>query len=293
MMRKTALLAVFLLAFAAATHAANFWSDGEWIPSGGPDVHYVPTPPEVVDEMLRLADVDDTDLVYDLGSGDGRIVIAAAKQRGAQGVGIDIDPIRVEQGKRNAEQAGVSDRVTFLQEDLFSADFSDATVVTLYLLPSLNLRLRPALFEQLAPGTRVVSHAFHMGSWDPDAQSTIGRHNVFFWIVPANVSGVWEWREERAEHERNLRIEIIQDYQRITALLLDDSGLRQASRATLQGDRLEMSFDQGGEGTKALLFEGSVADDVIEGAIHRSGAERTPWTATRVPQTKREIDEGR
>ncbi|MGV0027207.1 SAM-dependent methyltransferase [Phormidesmis priestleyi] len=133
-----------------------------------PDIGYLPTPPQVVEAMLTLAEVTSDDILYDLGSGDGRILITAAQRFGTQGVGIDIDPKRVLQGFENAKQAGVSDRVTFRQQDLFESNFSEATIVILYLLPHLNLKLRPALFAQLPLGTRILSHDFDMGDWQPD-----------------------------------------------------------------------------------------------------------------------------
>jgi ribosomal protein L11 methylase PrmA len=133
-----------------------------------PDIGYLPTPSEVVEAMLMLAEVTQDDILYDLGSGDGRILITAAQRFGTQGVGIDIDPKRVRQGFENAKQAGVSDLVTFRQQDLFESDFREATIVILYLLPHLNLKLRPALFAQLPPKTRILSHDFDMGDWQPD-----------------------------------------------------------------------------------------------------------------------------
>lgn len=155
-------------------------------PARSPDVVYVPTPPAVVNEMLRLADVKSTDLVYDLGSGDGRIVIAAAQQRGARGIGIDIDPQRIQEANANAQAAGVSDRVEFRQQDLFETDFSDATVVTLYLLPELNVKLRPKLLRELKPGTRIVSHAFDMGDWKPEQVVEVDGRTIYYWVVPEN-----------------------------------------------------------------------------------------------------------
>ncbi|HEV3471257.1 MAG TPA: class I SAM-dependent methyltransferase [Pyrinomonadaceae bacterium] len=149
------------------------------------DVPYVPTPQAVVDEMLKLAEVGKGDVVYDLGCGDGRIVITAAKRYGARGVGIDIDPERIKESEANAVQAGVTDRVKFMVQDLFEADFKEATVVTLYLLPSINLKLRPKLLADLKPGTRVVSHAFDMGDWKPDKTSEADGRPVYLWVVPA------------------------------------------------------------------------------------------------------------
>ena len=154
-----------------------------------PDVIFVPTPQEVVDAMLEVAKVTKNDVVYDLGSGDGRIVITAVQRYGAaRGVGIDIDPDRVAEARENAQKAGVADRVTFIQGDLFQADIRDATVVTMYLLQDVNLKLRPKLLSDLRPGTRVVSHNYHMGDWEPKEKATVPvggiEHTVYFWVVP-------------------------------------------------------------------------------------------------------------
>jgi SAM-dependent methyltransferase len=159
-----------------------FSSDSALGPEG--DVPFVETPKRTVDQMLELADVSDEDVVYDLGSGDGRIVIAAARKYGARGVGIEIKPPLVERARKNAAKAGVSDRVAFRQGDLFEADISEATVVTLYLLPSVNEKLRPKLFRELTPGTRVVSHDFDMNEWTPDTTWASGGETVFLWTIP-------------------------------------------------------------------------------------------------------------
>ncbi|HWS56000.1 MAG TPA: class I SAM-dependent methyltransferase [Pyrinomonadaceae bacterium] len=148
------------------------------------DVPYVPTPEAVVDEMLKMAAVTKDDVVYDLGCGDGRIVVTAAKRYGARGVGIDIDPQRIAESNANAQQAGVTSRVEFKVQDLFEADLKEATVVTLYLLPSINMKLRPKLFAELKPGTRVVSHAFDMGDWKPDKTTTVDGRPIYFWVIP-------------------------------------------------------------------------------------------------------------
>jgi SAM-dependent methyltransferase len=152
-----------------------------------PDVPYVPTPPSVVDAMLELAQVKKGEVVYDLGCGDGRIVIEAAKRYGARGVGIDIDPQRVEEARENAKAAGVADRVQFRQQDLFETDFREANVVTLYLLQAINLRLRPILLKQLKPGTRIVSHAFDMGDWEPKETVNVNGYTAYLWVVPEKV----------------------------------------------------------------------------------------------------------
>ena len=162
-----------------------------------PDILFVPSPEKVVEEMLAMAKVTKDDVVYDLGSGDGRIVITAAKRFGARGVGIDIDPQRINEARQNAQEAEVQDRVKFLEQDLFESDFKDANVIALYLLTSLNLRLRPKIFEQVRPGTRIVAHAFAMGDWWPDAHQVVEGSNVYFWVVPANISGQWKLASPR------------------------------------------------------------------------------------------------
>lgn len=159
-------------------------------PSRAPDVPYLPTDEEIVKVMLDVAQVTKDDVLYDLGSGDGRIPITAAVRFGTRGVGIDIDPARVAEAKANALRAGVADRVRFIEADIFEADFKDATVVTLYLLPEVNLRLRPKLLADLKPGTRIVSHNYDMGDWKPDKAIRVdfpfgSSHTVYFWVVPA------------------------------------------------------------------------------------------------------------
>ena len=149
-----------------------------------PDVIYVPTPYEVVDEMLKLADVKKGDVLYDLGSGDGRIPVTAAKKFGIRAVGVDIDPQRIEEAKENARINGVAKLVEFRNEDLFKTKFGDATVVTLYLLPDLNVKLRPRLLAELKPGTRVVSHQFDMGIWKPDRKVELNGRTIYLWTVP-------------------------------------------------------------------------------------------------------------
>lgn len=151
-----------------------------------PDVVYVPTPPKVVNAMLKAANVGPDDVLYDLGSGDGRIPIAAAQRWGTRGVGVDIDPRRISEARSNAERAHVADKVKFIEGDLFETDLSDATVVTLYLLPSLNMRLRPTLL-QLEPGTRIVSHAFDMGDWEPERTFQVDGATVRLWTVPEEI----------------------------------------------------------------------------------------------------------
>ena len=147
------------------------------------DVPYVPSPTEIVETMLKLGEVHKGDILYDLGCGDGRIVVTAAQKFGARGTGVDIDPERIKEAEENARQAGVTDRVRFIQKNLFEADIHDATVVTLYLLPDVNLKLRPKLLKDLKVGTRIVSHQFDMGEWKPDKKVQLGWRSVYLWTV--------------------------------------------------------------------------------------------------------------
>ncbi|PSP05938.1 MAG: SAM-dependent methyltransferase [Cyanobacteria bacterium SW_7_48_12] len=156
-------------------------------PKGKPDVIYVPTPDKVVAEMLQLANVSEDDVVYDLGSGDGRIPIMAAKRYGARGVGVEIDSGRIQQARENAREAGMAKSVKFIQQDLFKTDLSEATVVTLYLLPELNVKLRPKLLRELEPGPPIVSHSFDMGEWEPERVVKVGDSTVYLWTVPEKI----------------------------------------------------------------------------------------------------------
>jgi SAM-dependent methyltransferase len=181
-LRGTVLLA--LVALIAASHPVARVS-AQTAPTVKPDVIYVPTPQPVVDAMLELASVKASDVVYDLGSGDGRIVITAAKTFGARGVGIEIDPALVAKATENAQAAGVADRVRFITQNIFDTDVTEATVVTLYLLQSLNERLRPKLVRELKPGSRVVSHVFNMGpEWPPEKMLMVGPNPLFLWTIP-------------------------------------------------------------------------------------------------------------
>lgn len=186
-MMKALPIAAALLLGGGAVYAATtaLQSEAAEVASKEPDVIYVPTPPEVVDAMLAVAEVKDGDVLYDLGSGDGRIPIAAAKKFKVKATGIDIDPQRIKEANENARAAGVTGEVTFKQADLFTSDFRDATVITLYLLDTLNEKLRPKLLAELKPGTRIVSHAFRMGDWEPEKSLQVNGRMVYFWTVPA------------------------------------------------------------------------------------------------------------
>ncbi len=180
--RKLTLSAALISALAASLAAQQ--GTATQAPLRTPDVIFVPTPQEVVDAMLEVAKVTKTDVVYDLGSGDGRIPVTAAKKYGARAIGIDIDPQRIKEANANAEAAGVTDKVKFLNQDLFTTNISEASVVTLYLLPSLNVKLIPKLRAELRPGTRIVSHAFDMGDWKPEQTLNVNGRTVYYWTIP-------------------------------------------------------------------------------------------------------------
>jgi hypothetical protein len=248
------------------------------------DVPFVPTPQVTVDEMLRLAGVGPQDFVLDLGSGDGRIVITAARKFGARGTGVDLDYHLVIQSEESARQAGVEDRVKFLQQDLFKTDLGQATVITMYLLPAVTRKLVPSLLN-LKPGTRIVSHDFDLGDWKPDRKTYI-RKNVFLWIVPAKVAGRWRARLALPPIERQLELEFTQRFQEVDAHARLNGVPMQTWEVKLEGDRVSFalvdSADRENEAT--LYFEGRVSGDVMEGNLVRgAGSTRVtaPWRAVR------------
>jgi SAM-dependent methyltransferase len=181
--RRTRLTAILIALAAAAPSPIAAQQPAKRSPDIHPDIHFVPTSRGVADAMLKLANVTVSDVVYDLGSGDGRIVIAAAKNYGARGVGVELDPELIKTATKNARKAGVADKVTFIQGDLFKTDFSDATVVTLYLSDSINRRIAAILQRQLKPGARIVSHRFDMGDWKPEADVRLEGTHVLLWTI--------------------------------------------------------------------------------------------------------------
>ena len=248
---------------------------------------YIPSPRATVDEMLRLAEVGPRDVVYDLGAGDGRVVIAAAKKFGARGVGVEIDKRLVAQARQNAQRAGVSDRVRFLEQDLFETDLREATVVALYLSPNLNEKLRPALLA-LAPGTRVVSHSSGMGDWRPDRKTSI-RKDVLLWIVPARVAGRWRSLPGPGEPARALEFEIRQRFQEISVDARLDGAPAQIWEARVEADRLSFVIVEraGTDDETALYYEGRITGSHIDGQVARGvGKTRAQhaWRAARAVQ---------
>ena len=204
----------------------------------GKDVIWMPTGGELVTLMLKTAKVTPNDLVYDLGAGDGKIAIAAAKEFGARSIGIEFNPDMAAFAQRNAVRAGVGDRVKIINGDIFKEDFSKATVVTLYLLPDLNLKLRPILLK-MKPGTRVVSHAFTMGDWEADQEIEAGQRG-YFWIVPANVAG--DWVIDGIETQNKVVLNLVQRYQRIGGSLTVGGKAQPILNPSLEGDKLSFGY---------------------------------------------------
>lgn len=262
------------------------------------DVPYVSTPYKVVEEMLRITNVGKDDVLYDLGSGDGRIVITAAKEMGCRGVGVDIDPQRIEESRENAAIEHVTDRVQFLRQNLFEADISEATVVTLYLLQTVNLKLRPKLLLELKPGTRVVSHAFSMGEWKPDKTSEVRigweNYNVYYWVIPANVTGTWEWTIPTSTGKDHYVLKLFQQFQELKGTLFVDGSGIPIEREDIIGDKLQFTIERKlKERTVRMLFTGRVSGNSIVGSIKsEAGSEINPskWKAQRDPSTVTPID---
>lgn len=206
------------------------------------DVSYVSTDFDIVRSMLQIGEVGAADYLVDLGSGDGRIPIIAAQSRGARGLGVDIDPARVREADMNAQRAGVTERVAFRQEDLFVTPLGEVTVLTLYLLPEINLQLRPRILTQMRPGARIVSNTFDMGDWRPDRRETVLGTNIFLWIVPAQVAGRWQVTAGALQGV----LELTQRYQDVTGTLTVAGRSAAISEAQLRGNRIAFTADTGG-----------------------------------------------
>jgi SAM-dependent methyltransferase len=242
-------------------------------PARKPDVVFVPTPQTVVDAMLALAKVKRGEMVYDLGCGDGRVVVTAARDFGARGIGVDIDPERIAESIENAKEAGVTGRVQFREADLFEMDFSDADVLFLYLLPALNVKLRPRILDELKPGTRVVSHAFMMGEWAPDHSDEVDGASIYYWVVPAKVQG--EWRVRLPGGDRGT-LSLQQEYQNATGTLKTNTQSWPVEDARLEGATLTFTF---GEGADVRHATAKVSGPRLNGTIRRgSGGREQSWS---------------
>jgi hypothetical protein len=230
------------------------------------DVPYVPTPQEVVDRMLQLGKVRAGEYHIDLGSGDGRIAVTSAAKHGARSLGVDLNPVRIEEARLNAKKAGVANRALFEQKNLFETDIGKADIVTMYLLPSVNIELRPRVLSEMWPGTRIVSHAFDMGDWQPDHRESVIGRTIYLWVIPARVEGRWT-----IDGSRQFTVTIQQKYQEITGTA-DIGGKSVPLRdAALSGAEIGFAIDIDG---MPYRFQGIVNGDRIDGR-------RGEWRAAR------------
>jgi SAM-dependent methyltransferase len=274
---RTTVAGFALVAFAAGALAQSQPKDKEFSPQvgqAGKDVIWVPTPDDLVERMLRMAQTTPNDFVVDLGSGDGRTVIAAAKKFGARSLGIEYNPDMVDLSNRNAQKEGVTAKAKFIRGDIFEQDFSQATVITMYLLPGLNLKLRPRILD-MKPGTRVVSHQFNMDDWQPDETTNLDGRRAYLWIVPAKVQGQWRLQSGADAWDITLeqRYQVLEGTVRLGAL---NAGLREAR---LVGDRITFAFvDNAGVRRD---FAGRVNAQAMEGGVRTDGGAETRWTASR------------
>jgi SAM-dependent methyltransferase len=278
LMRIRTMAGALLLALAAVVQAQDFG-----------DTPYVQTPQNVVDSMLETAKVTAKDYVIDLGSGDGRMVITAAKKRGARGFGVDLDKRLVRLANDNARKAGVADRVKFYDRDLFVTDLSPATVITIYLLPEVNLMARSRILA-LAPGTRIVSHDYGFGDWPPDIEydmdapgKTVGRSQrskVLYWVVPDQVAGRWQWTVEAGGKPRQVELSLNQNYQKLEATAKLDGNVLPVERATLTGRNVEVQLTLPGRGS--VTFSGTRINQALEGTLRDAAGKSAPWSAVRV-----------
>jgi len=259
---------------------------------GAGDVVYVPTPQIVVEEMLRTAKVGPKDFVIDLGSGDGRMVITAAKKFGARGFGVDLDPVLLKQSNENAQREGVADRARFIEQNLFEADLSQATVITSYLLPEMNEKLRPKIIS-LRPGTRVVAHDYHMGEWHPDGHQSLdvpgktvgqpGKSHIYLWIVPAKIAGHWQSQLAAGTQPANWEFDFEQRFQMFDGVALSGGRKITLRVPKLEGDQLSFQFFiKPGDNSTRHEFKGTVKGELIDGTL-RLGAgaaqKQVPWSA--------------
>jgi len=254
------------------------------------DVPYVSTRPEAVEAMLKLAKVTSKDYVFDLGCGDGRIVVAAAKDFKARGFGVDLDPQRIRESNENATKAGVTDRVKFKLADIMVTDVREANVVAIFLLNSVNLRLRPRLLDQLKPGSRVVSNGFHMADWKPDK---VLRHEeaydgvIYLWVVPAPVGGTWQWKTKTSEAEISNSLKLEQQFQALSGAVRFPNQEVPIAEVSLAGKQIQFSAaPRIAEKEVKIVYQGTVEGDAIQGTqkwLTGPSAGTYPWTASRQP----------
>lgn len=257
------------------------------------DTPYVQTPMNVVERMLQIAKVNSRDYVIDLGSGDGRMVLTAAKKYGARGFGVDLDRRLVELANRTAAKTGVADRAAFYERDLYETDFSAATVMTIYLLPEVNQMVRPKLLATLKPGTRVVTHDYDMGEWQPDEQIVIDapdkpvgrdkKSKIFFWLIPANAAGKWRWELPQTGRNAVFELSVAQNFQMLTAHATLDGRALTVANPRLAGEQISFELRDGVDGTR-YEFTGRIVAHSLSGGVKVVGAtaqRQLEWEAAR------------
>jgi hypothetical protein len=260
------------------------------------DVPYVTTPWNVVETMLEMAQVTAADNLIDLGAGDGRIVIEAVKTRGARGTGIELNPHLVKIAVEEAKRQGVTGRAGFIEGNLFDFDLAPASVLTMYLFPQINIRLRPRLFEQLKPGTRIVSHDFHMDAWAPDAQREVAvpgksygvpRSSIYLWVMPANAAGLWRWRQTVNNVPVAFEAGISQRFQKLDITATADGARLAVGEAQLRGDeiRFRLAREQAGRSV-TLDYSGRIDGDALAGKINAGDDGIVEWKAQRAERGK-------
>lgn len=270
--RRHALLTGLIAAALLTANPAPAQTAAEFTPQlgqDGKDVIWIPTPKRLVEKMLKMAEVKPSDLVFDLGSGDGITVITAAKQFGSRATGIEFNQDMVELSKRNAQREGVADRTEFIRGDIFTTDFSKATVLTMYLLPTLNLELRPTILN-MKPGTRVVSHAFTMSDWSPDQTTSVESRTAYLWIVPAKVEGRWQLA--------NGALDLQQKFQSIEGVFItaDNASTHRITHTNLRGDQISFTIN-------GATYSGRVTGPTMQGSMKTlPNGQSTSWSAVLV-----------
>jgi methyltransferase family protein len=271
------LFAAAMLATAGAACAQQ--SDFKpYVGQQGKDVVWVPTPDEVVDRMLTMAQTKPEDFVIDLGAGDGKIAIAAAKKFGARSMGVEYNPDMVAFAQKNAQAAGIAGKAQIVHGDIFATDFTQATVLTMYLLPSLNMKLRPQILA-MRPGTRVVTHAFNMEDWEPDESSDVDGRRVYFWVVPANVAGRWAMELSGGGNTEKLSLNFEQKFQKIEGVAYLGPTLAGLREPRLSGFRISFAYVDG-RGVRRD-FTGRVTGTTMEGSFRSDSGQEGRWSAAK------------
>lgn len=273
-------LSLKLIFFSLLIWPASLWAetpDEEAVPSAySGDVPYVPTPQTVVDKMLEMAQIKSTDYIIDLGSGDGRIVLTAAKKYGARGHGVELNEERVKYSRKAAKKMGLSGKAQFKNEDIFETDLSKASVLTMYLLSEVNLKLRPRLLKELKPGTRIVSHAFDMDEWSPDKKVVMpAGQNLYLWIVPAKVAGSWPVKIQQGK--QNLQLDLHQDFQNVRGTAKINGETFSIKKGRVIGNQVRLDFDTE-DGPRQ--FRGSLRNGNLVGVLSRQTVSRLPASVT-------------